>query len=68
LVAHEHPARRIEPHAVARAPGDHAIAVVLDLVDPRRATLAFIRCDREAWRNEARRKRAQGQDGGGLTH
>jgi hypothetical protein len=67
LVAHERPARRIEPHAVARASGDQAIAVVLDLVHPIRTALAFIRCGRKARRDEALAAEDGGQHGGPYT-
>jgi hypothetical protein len=57
---------RVEPHAVAIAPGDQAVAVVLDLVHPRRPALAALRRGRMARRNEAWRQRMRGQHGG--TH
>jgi hypothetical protein len=41
-------AASVEPNTVVGAPNDHAIPVVLDLVHPRRATLALLRGGRKA--------------------
>jgi hypothetical protein len=42
-------AASVEPNAVVGAPNDHAIAVVVDLVHPRRATLALLRRGRRGF-------------------